>query len=459
MLETQLGGLLADPAPGVPEALDLAGSIDHALADGLARVSPTVFAGLADAFAGSPLRDRVAEAADKIAAGSISDEHLLALAGARSALFGAVHDALLAQADAALGRTRLQWPARAGDDETRAAGNLLAGSRSWLRELAITGWRGVDHDLVTTAGQIIAATLAEPRLRRLATLLDGLAAELRACSPIATMDRLPLRRWSDLWSRAMLLAQDGGRVTASEPVSGRLLLLGADVHEHATAVQVQVHGILETPGAAPRLVRTSVAAPKVDTIVGPAVWRLFSAHPVLLGALAERLTLDVTDLPLLDSGDLVWSDARAKAGPPADPFATARVLLPGAVAPAVPPLERHPARIGEPVLVEGYAADGSAFTLGDQTIAVDTTRLPSCGPLTPQLVAASQACIGLLRWDGDGWSLQPVAVLTTVKRQPVATHTTDWALGPTDPKVVKAAAAAGDAVAVLRERAGRLLRR
>ena len=457
MLPTQLSALTADPAPGVPEALDLAGSLDHGLADGLARVSPSAFTGFVDAFSGSPLRDRVAEAVDKIAAGSVSDEHLFVLAGARSALFGAVHDALLGQADAALGRARLLWPGRAGDGVT--AGNLLAGGRSWLRELAITGWRGVDHDLVTAAGQVIEASLAEPRLRRLATLLDGLAAELRACSPIATMDRLPVRRWGDLWSRAMLLAQDGGRATLSEPVTGRLLLLGADVHEHATAVQIQVHGVLEAPGAAPRLVRTSVAAPKVDTIVGPAVWRLLAAHPVLLGALAEHLTLDVTDMPLLDSGDLVWSDARAKAGSPADPFATARVLLTGAAAPAVPPLERHPARIGEPVLVEGYTTTDGVLTLGDQTIAVDTGRLPSCGPLTPQLVAASHACIGLLRWDDGGWSLQPIAVLTMVKRQPVAVHTTDWALGPTDPKVVKAAAAAGDAVAVLRERAGRLLRK
>ncbi len=457
MLPTQLSTLTADPAPGVPEALDLAGALDHGLADGLARVSPSAFAGFVDAFAGSPLRDRVAEAVDKIAAGSVSDEHLFVLAGARSALFGAVHDALLGQADAALGRTRLPWSG--GPGEASAAGNLLAGSRSWLRELAITGWRGVDHDLVTAAGQVIEASLAEPRLRRLATLLDGLAAELRACSPIATMDRLPVRRWGDLWSRAMLLAQDGGRTSPAEPVTGRLLLLGADVHEHATAVQIQVHGILEAPGAAPRLVRTSVAAPKVDTIVGPAVWRLFAAHPVLLGALAERLTLDVTDLPLLPSGDLIWSDARAKVGPQADPFATARVLLAGAAAPAVPPLERHPSRISEPVLVEGYTAADGVFTLGDQTIAVDTGRLPSCGPLTPQLVAASHACIGLLRWDDGGWTLQPIAVLTMVKRQPVAVHTTDWALGPTDPKVVKAAAAAGDAVAVLRERAGRLLRK
>ena len=46
-----------------------------------------------------------------------------------------------------------------------------------------------------------------------------------------------------------------------------------------------------------------------------------------------------------------------------------------------------------------------------------------------------------------------------LKGKTTAAHNGEWALGPTDPKVVKAEARAGDAVAVLRERAGRLLRR
>ena len=46
-----------------------------------------------------------------------------------------------------------------------------------------------------------------------------------------------------------------------------------------------------------------------------------------------------------------------------------------------------------------------------------------------------------------------------MKRKLVAVHNGDWALGVSDPKAAKADAAAGDAVAVLRERAGRLLRR
>jgi len=92
-------------------------------------------------------------------------------------------------------------------------------------------------------------------------------------------------------------------------------------------------------------------------------------------------------------------------------------------------------------------------------VAVDVDRLPPSGPLTPALVAGSSGCIGLMRWTDNRWTLQPLAVRTLVKKKPVEVHTGDWAQGPTDPAVVKTEAKAGDAVAVLRERAGRLLRK
>ncbi|WP_283134693.1 hypothetical protein [Rhizohabitans arisaemae] len=468
MLGIQLSELLGEVPPGVEEALDLVAGLDDALVHGLGRLGEeraTAFAALAGAMAGTPLGDRLGEAVEKIANGSVADEYLTALAGGRTALFGAVHDALLDRLDSALGRTRAEWaglsaPASAPD-------NLLAGSRSWLRELAITGWRGVDHDLVSASSQTVEALLAEPGLRGLAVLLDGFAAELRASSPIATMDVPPARRWADLWARAVLLSHPEGRTGVQEAagVTGRLLILGVDVHEHGTAVQVQVHGLLEVSGESrPRLVRTSVAAAKVDTIVGTAVWGLLAGYPVLMGALAERRSLQVADMPLTAGGDLVWQEERARPGEAADPFAVARVQLAGALAPAVPPLDRHPVRIAEPVLVEGFTAfveqDGSVeFRLNDTSIPVAVDRLPACGPLTPELVAAASAVLGLMRWDAGRWSLQPFAVQTTVKRKPAEAHTGDWAMGPTDPKVVKAEAKAGDAVAVLRERAGRLLRR
>ncbi len=464
MQGVQLAELLEATPAGIEEALALVDGFDDALAAGLARLSAegrTALNALAAAVATTPLGPPAAEASEKVATGSIAEEHLAALAGARTALLGAVHDARLASLDTALGRTRAVWePPEAPAAPADGVGNLLGGCRSWLGELAIAGWRGVDHDLLSASDQTLEALLAEPRLRRLAVLVDGLTTELRASSPVATMERLPVRRWADLWARALLLARAGGADAPNAgTVSGRLLVLGADVHEHATAVQVQVHAILEPANGEPRVVRASVSAAKVDTITGPSVWRLLHRHPVLLAALAEHRALEIEDMPLLAGGDLVWRDELAGAGDHADPFATARVLLSGATAPAVPPLDRHPVRLAEPVLVEGYTVRDGTLTLDGNALALDLGRLPSCGPLTPQLVTASSACVGLMRWDAGRWALQPLAVQATVKKKPVEAHNGDWAQGPTDPKVVKAEARAGDAVAVLRERAGRLLRR
>ncbi|MEV5824768.1 hypothetical protein AB0L25_04245 [Spirillospora sp. NPDC052242] len=453
-LEELTGGTPA----GVDDALDLVDGFDAALAGGFGRLGAeqaAALTALAGALAGSPLGGPAAEAVEKIAAGAVAEAHLLTLAGARTALFGSVHDALLARLDGAVGRTRADVPAAAGDD---IAANLLAGCRSWLAELAIAGWRGVDHDLVSAADQFVEGLLKEPRLRGAAVLLDGLAAELRASSPVATMETVPERRWADLWARGMLLTRAGAAAATAEPVSGRLLVLGVDVHEHGTSVQVQVHGVLEAGGDA-RLVRTAVAASKVDTITGPQMWRLLDAHPTLLKALAERRCLNVKDMALRPSGDLIWDDAQARAGKEADPFAVARVQLAEAVAPGVPPLDRHPVRIAEPVFLEGYAVNGTALELDGRTIELDLERLPACGPVTPELVRASSSCIGLVRWDAGTWRLQPLAVRATVKKKPVEACTGDWALGPTDPKVLKASTRTGDAVGVLRERAGRLLRK
>jgi hypothetical protein len=448
---------------GVDEALALTDGLDDALVHGLARLDEARAAALealAAAFSASPLAERVAESVGKVVAGTVTDEHLAVLAGARCALLGAAHDALLAGVDAALGRVREPWTAPvppAGPDQ------VLAGGRSWLRELAIAGWRGVDHEVAGGGGRTVQALLAEPDGRRLAVLLDGFAAELRACAPVAALERVPVRRWADLWSRALLLCQAGPDDPADAPVpapvDGRLLVLGVDLHEHPTVFRAQAHGLLELPGGEVRLVRTSAAAAKVDTISGASAWRVLGAFPVLRSVLAQRRAVEVSGMALTPGGDLLWDEDRAAAGEPVDPFATARVRLGAATAAATAPLDRHPAAIAEPVLLEGYAARPDALDLGGTTLAVDSDRLPAAGPLTPALVGASTACLGLLRWDGGRWAVQPLAVQAVVKRKPVAAHSGDWALGPLDAKAAKAEAAAGTAVEVLRERAGKLLRR
>ncbi|MEU6265122.1 hypothetical protein [Saccharopolyspora shandongensis] len=458
--------LLAETVAGLDEALAAVDAFDRALIGGLLRPQPAQaaeLAELADAVAGTPLAAAVAEAAEKAAAGAAGEDHFAALAAARTALLGSVHDALVARVAEATGRA-------SGDDPVPATGgehgaNLLAAARSWLSDLARSGWRGIDHDVVSASAQVISAMLPDPALRRLASLLDGFAAELAASCPGAALARIPARRWADLWSRAMLLTLPGAAdVPETGTATGRLLPLGVDVHEHATAVQAQVHAVFEpADGAEPRLVRASVSAPKPDTIVGAGLWQLLRPHMSLLAAVSEGRSMELDGMPITAEGDLIWSDEHARPGEPADAFATARVALAAATAPATAPLDRHPARIAVPVFLEGYTAevDGAAmaFTVAGHRLAVDADRIPAAGPLTPEAVAASSACIGLLRWDSGAFGVQPLAVETTMRKKAVAVHAGAWAGGTTDKAGVKAEKAATDAAAVLRERAGRLLRK
>lgn len=461
--------LLTDVVDGLDEALAAVDGFDEALVDGLLRPQPAQavgLAGLADAVAGSPLAGRVAEAAEKTAAGAAGEDHFVALAAARTALLGSVHDALLVRVEEAVGRPR----AEAGGDTAAAGGaehavNLHVAARSWLCDLARAGWRGIDHELVFGAAAVVSAMLPEPGLRRLATLLDGFAAELAASCPGATREHVPVRRWADLWSRAMLLTLPGaGSAPAVADVTGRLLPLGVDVQEHATAVQAQVHAVFEpADGGASRLVRASVSAPKPDSVVGAGLWQLLRPHLSLLAAVSEGRAMELDAMPVTAEGDLLWDDARARRGEPAEVFTTARVALPSAAASPTAPLDRHPARIAVPVLLEGYGVeegeDGPAFLVAGERLAVDVDRVPAAGPLTPEVVAGSGACVGLLRWDAGAFVLQPLAVERTVRKKAVAVHAGAWAGGTSDKAGVRAEKAATDTVTVLRERAGRLLRK
>ncbi|MCX4869215.1 MULTISPECIES: hypothetical protein [unclassified Streptomyces] len=458
--------LFAEDITGLDEALAAVDGFDRALVAGLLRPQPAQSAGLtglAHAVAGTPLAARVAEAAEKAAGGAASEDHFVALAAARTALLGSVHDALMTRIEEATGRSRGE--ATAPQPAGHQAANLLTAARSWLSDLARSGWQGIDHDVVSGAAPVVSAMLPVPGLRRPATLLDGFAAELAASCPGVSMERIPARRWADLWSRALLLTVPGAAdVPVTGTATGRLLPLGVDVHEHATAVQAQIHAVFEpADGTTPRLVRAGIAVPKPDTVVGAGLWQLLRPHMSLLTAVGEGRSMELTDMPVTAEGDLIWSDEHAGRGEPADAFATARVALPAATDAATAPLDRHPARIAVPVFLEGYAVqkddDTLTFTLPGGLLAVDTDRIPTAGPLTPEAVAASGACIGLLRWDAGTYRVQPLAVETTVRKKAVAIHAGGWAGGTTDKAGAKAEKAATDAVAVLRERAGRLLRK
>ncbi|MFJ8751617.1 hypothetical protein ACIREO_20155 [Streptomyces sp. NPDC102441] len=459
--------LLAEPVDGLDEALSAVDAFDRALVAGLLRPQHAGADGptsLADAVAGTPLAARVAEAAAKASAGAAGEDHFVALAAARTALLGSVHDALLTLVEEAAGRSRGAQAIPTGDGQPTA--NLLTAARAWLSDLARCGWQGLDHEVVSGAAEVVSAMLPDPSLRRLATLLDGFVAELAACCPGASAERFPVRRWADLWSRGMLLTVPGAAGTPTVGTAdGRLLPLGIDVQEHATAAQAQVHAVFEpADGSAPRLVRASVSVPKPDTVVGAGIWQLLRPHMSLLAAVGEGRSMDLTGMPVTAEGDLLWSDEHARPGEPAEAFTTARVALPTATAPVTAPLDRHPARIAVPVFLEGYTArtddDGRlTFTVAGTELAVDTDRIPAAGPLTPEAVARSGACIALIRWDAGTFGVQPLAVESTVRKKVTSVHAGAWAGGTTDKAGIRAEKAATDAAKVLSERAGRLLRK
>ncbi|MFE4455297.1 hypothetical protein [Streptomyces sp. NPDC056796] len=457
--------LLTGPVEGLDEALAAVDAFDHALVAGLLRPAGTGGAArLADAVTGTPLAARVAEAAAKTEAGAAGEDHFVALAGARTALLGSVHDALLVRVEEAAGRSRSGADAAA--PAARPSENLLTAARAWLCDLARCGWQGLDHEVVSGAAEVVPAMLPDPALRRLATLLDGFAAELAASCPGASAERFPVRRWADLWSRGMLLTVPGAAGTpVTGTADGRLLPLGIDLQEHATAAQAQVHAVFEPADGSPsRLVRAGVSVPKPDTVVGAGIWQLLRPHMSLLAAAGEGRSMELTGMPVTAEGDLLWSDEHARAGKPAEAFVTARVALPAAAAQVTAPLDRHPARIAVPVFLEGYTAraddDGAVtFTVAGTELAVDTDRIPAAGPLTPEAVARSGACIALIRWDAGTFGVQPLAVETTVRGKVTALHAGAWAGGTTDKAGVRAEKAATDAAKVLSERAGRLLRK
>lgn len=140
--------------------------------------------------------------------------------------------------------------------------------------------------------------------------------------------------------------------------------------------------------------------------------------------------MELDAMPVTGAGDLIWSEAHARQGEPADAFVTARVALPAATDTVTAPLDRHPARIAVPVFLEGYTVqqdDGTlTFTVAGHPLEVDTDRIPAAGPLTPEAVAGSGACIALLRWDAGAYRLQPLAVETTVRKKAVALHAGGW---------------------------------
>lgn len=452
-----LSDLRTVPEPVTQTAAVLA-ALDETFVSGFGRLANAhleTLAALQRSFHGTPIGESMAAAVAGLGRSEFIDRHFAVLAVARSAAHGAMHDALQAQACAALGRPRPvleDIPAGAAQAAPPRVATLLDSTRQWLMELAIAGFANLEVGSLMPFQATLDAILEEPSLIRIAALLTGFLDELLAMFPAHGTPEIPRARWVDLWSRAMVLALTPVPPPATRPASGVLSILATDLREHSNVVSLVAHGLLREASGA-RFVRTNIAAFKVDTLESEDVAaRLGTIGDKLLTAISAGQSLKIDAMPLTATGDLIWDDKRASLGEKIKPLEVAAAALasPPAQRPGFDPDARHPAVFEELVYLAG---NDCAITKEEGSsklakISVDLHRWPNSDDIGSDDLPGCKALVALLRFDAGRWSLQPVTIDKGKGVRMVGTGLSE-----------ARKKAKGGNLAVLQERAGKLLRK
>jgi len=429
---------LATLPSGVSETLELVGRFDQALMHGFARLGDDHRQGLdalTEVFAGSPLGEVVREAVESVGRAEFLPRSFLALASARVALLGAVHDALVAQVRTVLGRpasveNENEFPA------SRPPGSsapTLTSAQQWLSELAIAGLNHLEESSIAPFAATLERLQTNPDLVGLASLLTGFSNELlRGMSSSSKKQRdRPAFRWADLWSGALVRTQELPAIPRFQEVAGTFTPLGLELQTHENFACAILHGIFGERSA--RYVRIPLQSYKVGAISGALIWDLFTPFTApILSAIEGHKCLIISAGELREDGSLILRSA-PKVGPASDPFAAAKGLT---SLPTPPPLLRHPVHLAEPVHLTERA---------DLPLAVE--RLSDAPDLAKAVEEGASELVGLLRFDRGGWRIQPLCARTKkgflMNGEGIATARKKVKERPLD---------------VLQERAGRLLR-
>jgi hypothetical protein len=459
---------------GVTHAAGLITGLDGAFAVGFGRLGTEqvrALEAIGKTFSGTPLARPIEGAIAAVRRSEFVEKHFVALAAARAALQGAQHDALAMHAAKALGREKdgeATEPKMAEHAQEPRSDHAvwLESSRQWLMEIALAGFLQIGPEALLPFEATLDKLQGEPQLIRQASLLTGFQNELVASLPIAAMTEVPIFRWTDLWSRAMVLSARPPAPPAEEPVTGDFIVVGFDIRQHPNFVSAVAHGLLKpSGGGAPRLARATISAYKVDVLSGVGMWALFGANAKeLLSAVKKRAAVKVQGMSLLSTGDFVWDDKRAEVGAVVDSMAeAAKSLAPGsngAQRSYLSGIDRHPAQIAEPVYLENYTvqskgASGAAdVRVGAEALPIAIERIADAMDFSREDILGSSKLVGLLRFDRGRFSLQPIALGQSKKKEPLMAGYAGASF-----------AVGGDAggrdttLGVLRERASRLLRK
>ncbi|MEM7532586.1 MAG: hypothetical protein AAF639_10450 [Chloroflexota bacterium] len=452
---------------GVAETTELLSQLDQCFLTGFARLGQShldSLAALERIYAGTPLAEPLRESIAALTRSEFLEQHFCMLAAARASLQGAQYTTLQRHLHTALGRT----PAAHTDapDSTSAEPTSWHDStRHWLMELALAGFGQLETSTIEPFKTTLSQLQTEPSQFAQSTLLTNFVNELLRTS-IANPEDVPLYRWVDLWTRAMIGTMHESPTLASKLVSGTLYPLGVDLRQHAFTASVVVYAMLvqgdDVQGDDVQTVRITLSTYKVDAIRGDELWLMFPQIEPLLNGLATSKSVNVTDVPLLPSGDLLWPDADNMAG-----VSTGKTynLLTEAASwfaadaddatcfDAITPIDRHPIHVAELIFLQDYKVVDGVVTMGDDTLSIAREHLPALSDLTDAEIKKSNRMVGLLRFDGNQWWVQPLLVAKQsgkTKPKPVFIGLKGLKLLQKPPK--------SSVVETLTERASRLLR-
>ncbi|HYF63101.1 MAG TPA: hypothetical protein VD886_09840 [Herpetosiphonaceae bacterium] len=439
--------------PGIIESAQLINDLDQSLLAGFANLNHAheeALGRLGRIYGDTPFGRRLAASLDELVNGVFQPAAFVALAAGRAALQGAQYDRLAAHIRQELGRPAA--PDQAGAPAMlQNPPPLLASARHWLMDLAVAGFGRLDPAMIGAFASTLGQLQADPAFLRTAAALAGWMPEL-----LLQPEPVPLFRWCDVWSRAMLTTLSVSAAPAVRSVDGTLYPLGLDWRQHAAMVSLVAYGVLEAGGSA-ELVTITRSAYKVAAIQQDQLWLLFPEIAPLLESLGAAKALRLRAMPLAPGGHLLWDERAAEIVGAFKPMDLAEsYFAPGAARPinrsATPAEQRHPVHLAEPIALAGYrlAQDGDGWTVraGEHAFALDL-RHAAGTEITAEAVGAAERLFGLLRFDAGAWHLRPL-YLSPKKGKAVF-------IGAESGKIL-AKAPKGHAVGILKERASRLLR-
>jgi len=440
---------------GIKESLALLNQIDNCLLTGFSRLSTeqiNFFERLAAVFSGTafeqPLLSLVADC--KITTFKL--ENFVHLAAVRSALNGAVYDALLEQVSTDLA---YQFdPITASS--TKVDHPLLTSCAEWLKEIALVGFESLEREQLNHFSQTLDNLLENPAFRPQSTLLTGLVNELGYSIPIGNDKLVPLRRWGDLWSKAMMNCYGQLQESEVKTVSGIFEILGSEILQHNNSVALRVYGLLEIEGGK-NFTQFSVQAFKVDTIVGFESWKLFSDFPKLLKTLAKNLAISLDSVRMYPNGVWEWTEDKITLLKSVKSLALAAKELKDSHFYKMPAYQRHPVHLKVPIYLKDYqiieSEESLQLQIEEQSIPIDTHRFSSMSVLDIDKLKTSDESFGFLLFDNNQWSFQPL----TVRFGKTVVHN-GLAAEKAPVKLVKKKVKSTDSFKILKERAEKLLR-